>query len=71
MIIKYPTFDLGVECSKNSRNPLLNHVPNIAISYWKANICGIGSDGWNRTTDLGVMNPDTASAVTYKNPQMG
>jgi hypothetical protein len=30
-----------------------------------------GSDGWNRTTDLGTMNPEFPSTVTYKNPQIG
>jgi hypothetical protein len=36
--------------------------------YWCEDF---GSDGWNRTIDLGVMNPELPSTVTYKNPQMG
>jgi hypothetical protein len=29
-------------------------VVDLIFTYWKGNC---GSDGWNRTTDLGVMNP--------------
>ena len=62
--------DIETTTSRLAISPGSSQALSFHLPAWRLR-GGVGSDGWNRITDFGVMNPELPSTVTYKNPQMG